>query len=70
MSTLAYISFAALVTCSIFLLGALCGWVYAHGVIAAECERLGGFYVGTNIYECKRVDAPVNRKERQQEVMP
>lgn len=26
----------------------------AHSEVARECDRLGGFYVGDQIYECKR----------------
>ena len=29
------------------------GWVAAHSTVAYECERLGGFYVGKTVYECK-----------------
>lgn len=29
------------------------GWVYAHHCIAKECEKLGQFYVGETVYECK-----------------
>jgi hypothetical protein len=25
----------------------------AHQEVARECERLGGFYVGKTVYECK-----------------
>lgn len=46
----------------ILLIGLLCnfigyyfGWVYAHITVAAECERLGGFYVGKKIYKCHLV---------------
>ena len=28
-------------------------WSSAHGTIAKECERLGAFYVGDKVYECK-----------------
>ena len=39
------------------LLGLLCvggliGWLHAHTVIARECERLGGFYVGDRKFRC------------------
>ena len=29
------------------------GWVSAHEVVAHECEVLGGFYMGSTVYECK-----------------
>lgn len=31
------------------------GWVHAHNSIAKECEKLGGFYIGNTVYECKAV---------------
>ena len=32
----------------------LFGWAIAHSTVAAECEKLGGFYVGKQVYECQR----------------
>ena len=29
------------------------GWVIAHQTIASECKRLGGFYVGDEVFDCK-----------------
>lgn len=29
------------------------GRIGAHNTVATECERLGAFYVGKNIYECQ-----------------
>lgn len=29
------------------------GWIYAYKTIGDECERLGGFYIGGRVYECK-----------------
>jgi hypothetical protein len=29
------------------------GWVLAHKTVAVECNRLGSFYVGSTVYECK-----------------
>lgn len=43
-------------TCVIFVLLYLMGWVIAHAVIASECEKLGSFYVGKSVYECKLKD--------------
>ncbi|RYF45267.1 MAG: hypothetical protein EOO27_41740 [Comamonadaceae bacterium] len=56
MSTIFSLSLCALGIC-IFLLGALAGWAVAHHTIAKECDRLGGFYVGTAIYQCQRATA-------------
>lgn len=30
------------------------GYVGAHKEVATECQRLGGFYVGTDNYECSK----------------
>lgn len=41
----------------IFIVGFICyhlGWYNAHITVAAECDRLGGFFVGKTVYECKR----------------
>lgn len=32
------------------------GYVHAHYVVATECERLGGFYVGKQVYKCHAVE--------------
>ena len=37
------------------LVGYLYGWADAHHTVATECERLGKFYVGKTVYECKSV---------------
>jgi hypothetical protein len=29
------------------------GWIAGHTTVATECERLGGFYVGSTVYQCK-----------------
>jgi hypothetical protein len=29
------------------------GWVLAHDTVATECKKLGVFYVGSTVYECK-----------------
>ena len=29
------------------------GWASAHGTVSQECEKLGAFYVGKTVYECK-----------------
>lgn len=28
------------------------GWGFAHYTVGKECERLGGFYVGKDVYQC------------------
>lgn len=38
-----------------FLLGKSVGWTSAHQTVAIECERLGSFYVGKNVYVCSKV---------------
>lgn len=35
-----------------FILGALVGFIYAHSIIATECDRLGGFYYNQKTYKC------------------
>ena len=46
-----------------WLIGALCayllagagviGWTLKQVEVRNECERLGGFYVGSKVFECK-----------------
>lgn len=36
-----------------FMLGCLGGWADAHSTVSSECDKLGAFYVGPKIYECK-----------------
>lgn len=43
---------AALVLCGAFWLS---GWYFAHTTVATECERLGKFYVGKNVYQCMKI---------------
>ena len=42
-----------------FILGFIIAWLWsdsvAHHKIAAECERLGGFFVGSKTYKCYAV---------------
>ncbi len=37
------------------LAGLMFGWQAAHITVAAECEKLGGFFVGSKVYECKAI---------------
>lgn len=36
-------------------IGYFWGWVGAHAEVARECERLGKFYVGDKVFECRRI---------------
>ena len=38
-------------------IGVLLGWGIAHGVVASECDKLGGFYVNDTVYECRQKKA-------------
>ena len=29
-------------------------WAMAHTTVAHECDKLGAFYVGDQVFECKR----------------
>jgi hypothetical protein len=31
-------------------------WAAAHGTVAKECEKLGAFYVGDKVYQCRLVN--------------
>ncbi len=33
-----------------------------HQAIAMECEKLGAFFVGDRVFECKRKDANIGAK--------
>jgi hypothetical protein len=35
------------------IFGLFLGWIFAHNTVATECGRLGSFYVGSTVYECK-----------------
>lgn len=37
------------------LIGYHMGWAGAHLTVAAECRRLGGFFVGTAVFKCTEV---------------
>jgi len=37
------------------------GWYNAHITVAKECDKLGAFYVGNTVYECKRKVGNDNR---------
>jgi len=42
-----------------FILGFIIAWLWSdsftHKKIAAECERLGGFFVGNKTYKCHAI---------------
>lgn len=42
-----------IITVAFFMYGA--GLVAAHQEIKTECDKLGGFFVGNNIFKCERV---------------
>ena len=49
--------FAAVITAVVLaaLIAAFATWGIAHNVIATECKRLGGFYVGSSTFKCEEV---------------
>jgi uncharacterized protein YneF (UPF0154 family) len=49
---------AALSIVLAMLLGIVIGWLVAHHTIATECQKLGAFYVGRTVFECKVRPAP------------
>ena len=40
------------------LFGIVVGWLVAHQTVATECQKLGAFYVGRTVFECKARAAP------------
>lgn len=45
---------AILILCGVCWLS---GWYFAHSTVATECERLGKFYVGKNVYQCSKIES-------------
>lgn len=41
------------VVCIAAVTTAIVVWVGAHQVVALECKKLGAFYVGQTVFECK-----------------
>lgn len=39
------------------VVGVVIGWAQAHRMVAAECERLGSFFVGEKVYRCVAVES-------------
>ena len=38
------------------LFGYANGWVSAHRTVATECERLGSFFVGKEVFRCVAIE--------------
>jgi hypothetical protein len=38
------------------VVGMWMGWNVAHNTVAAECERLGSFFVGKTVYHCTKIE--------------
>jgi hypothetical protein len=36
------------------LIGWLGGWLHAHNTVAAECQKLKSFYVGSSVFACQK----------------
>ncbi|MDD2722197.1 MAG: hypothetical protein PHH47_12915 [Gallionella sp.] len=47
-----------LALCVGFLIGRWVGWISAHQMVANECHKLGGFFVGDSIFKCVEVIKP------------
>jgi hypothetical protein len=45
--------FVTLIQVGVVACVCLFGWIMAHHTIATECQKLGAFYVGSTVYECK-----------------
>jgi hypothetical protein len=45
--------FVALIVYSVIAIIAGVSWVFSASTIASECQKLGAFYVGSTVYECK-----------------
>lgn len=41
--------------CIAIYLAYKCGWASAHSMVAMECERNGGFFVGKKTFKCTEV---------------
>lgn len=54
-----------------FIAGFILAWVlcsaYTHTMIAAECERLGGFFVNDKTYKCIAIEKQQSAKGEQGE---
>ncbi len=45
--------FVALIVYSVIAIIAGVSWIFSASTIASECQKLGAFYVGSTVYECK-----------------
>ncbi len=45
--------FVALFVYSVIAIIAGVSWVFSASTIASECQKVGAFYVGSTVYECK-----------------
>lgn len=45
-----------LIVVAALLFGVALGWSFAKSSTAGDCERLGGFYHGVLVFECKKID--------------
>ena len=50
-----YLLSVALVAIISFLVGRRFGWEFAHITVATECKRLGGFFVGKEVFKCVEI---------------
>ena len=46
--------FESIMTTAVLLALIVLIWVMAHTTVAHECDKLGAFYVGEQVFECKR----------------
>lgn len=46
-----------------YLAGNICGWRAAHITVAAECERLDGFFVGKKTFKCQLIESTADKPE-------
>ena len=46
--------FEAVMTTVVLLAVTVLIWSMAHTTVAHECDKLGAFYIGDKVYECKR----------------
>lgn len=58
-SVVLFFLFDQFIAAILILCGAcwLSGWYFAHSTVATECERLGKFYVGKNVYQCSKIES-------------
>lgn len=46
-----------------FVVGLVWGWVAAHRTVAAECEKLGAFFVGKRVFRCVAIERGLSRQD-------